>query len=88
MDIKTISPAIPERRYPKIIEFKNGRRTRAVSIAPIGSTTPDKKDHRNALPLLPVALYTGADTAIPSGILWMAIAIAMAIPILISTRGL
>ena len=69
MDIKTISPVIPDRRYPKIIEFKNGRRTKVVSMAPIGSTTPYKKDHRNALPLLPVALKIGADTAIPSGIL-------------------
>ena len=56
IDIKTISPAIPDNRYPSIAAFKKGSKIKAVRIAPIGSTTPDRKDHKNALPLLPVAL--------------------------------
>ena len=50
-------------------------------MAPTGSESPDRKDILNAFFLSPVAKYIGTETAIPSGILWIAIATAMLIPI-------
>ncbi len=48
--------------------------------APAGSASPDKNDIHNAFLLLPEAQYIGIATEIPSGILCIATAIAIAMP--------
>ena len=48
--------------------------------APRGSAIPDKKAYFMALYLLLVAKYIGIAIAIPSGMLWSAIAIVTVMP--------
>ena len=49
-------------------------------IAPIGSLIPDRAAYNVAYRFFPVEWYIGSATAIPSGILCIAIAIATEIP--------
>ena len=49
-------------------------------MAPIGSVIPVQNEYQMALRFIPVAWYIGSATAIPSGILCKAIAIATEAP--------
>jgi len=53
---------------------------RPITTAPMNSLIPDRNDQKNAFLLFLVEAYIGTETAIPSGILWRAIAIASKIP--------
>ena len=58
-----------------------GNRIKYPANAPTGSANPERNEYQKAFFRLCVAKYTGTDTAIPSGMLCIAIATAMAIPI-------
>ena len=79
-EIKTIIPATAENNNPKIVSLKNGRKIKYPTIAPIGSVIPERNEIINAFFFLPVEKYIGRDVAIPSGMLCIAIAIAIAVP--------
>ena len=63
---------------------KNQLRRHKPIKAPMGSVIPVQKEYQIAFLFFPVAWYIGNATAIPSGILCKAIAIATEIPMVIS----
>ena len=68
------------RMDPIIVLVIIGFKIRKASIAPTGSDIPEIKVYPIAFFLFFVAWYTGTDILIPSGILWRAMAIVIAIP--------
>jgi hypothetical protein len=80
-------PATAAKIKPNTTSVKNLRRKKYPINAPAGSDNPDKNDNLKAFFLLPVAWNTGTETAMPSGILCIAMAKAIAIPRLGSLRA-
>ena len=58
---------------------RNGWRSKYPTMAPNGSARPDRVAHQAALRRDPVASRRGTATAMPSGMLWIAIATARGI---------
>ena len=79
-DICDIIPATIANVYPIITSVIMGFKNKNAISAPNGSANADIKVNFKAFLLLPVALYTGTDMLIPSGILWSAIAKVNDIP--------
>ena len=73
-DIQTINPPTIANITPNKKSLTNGKRIKPKISAPIGSLIPEKNDQKKAFFLLLVEVYIGIATAIPSGMLWSAIA--------------
>ena len=75
-----IIPATADSIKPKINSFKNLYKIIKLRTAPIGSAMPDKNEYNKAFFLFLLAYKIGIETAMPSGILCMAIAKAINTP--------
>jgi len=73
-EMNTIIPATAAMTILLITGDQNGIRKSQATNAPTGSANPDRDDIQNAFRLLPVAWYMGTETAMPSGMLCMAMA--------------
>lgn len=76
---KTMMPAIAANVIPSDCGPRNGWRSKYPTMAPNGSARPDRVAHQAALRRDPVASRIGTATAMPSGMLWIAIATARGI---------
>lgn len=79
-DIYSIIPQTTAKIIPNIRSLMKGFKHKNAINAPRGSAIPDKKAYFMALYLLLVAKYIGSAIAIPSGMLWSAIAIVTVMP--------